>query len=47
MQLPARAVVWSTSYFPNVFIFLLTALGGLREHPGIMQLSSWSSFAAP
>ena len=29
----ARAVIWSTSYFPNVSIFLLTALGGLPENP--------------
>jgi len=30
----ARAVIWSTSYYPNVSIFLLTALGGLPENPG-------------
>jgi len=29
----ARAVIWSTSYFPNVSIFLLTALGDLPENP--------------
>ena len=33
-RITARAVVWSTSYFPNVSIFLLTALGGLPENPG-------------
>jgi len=31
----ARAVFWSTSCFPNVSIFLLTVLGGLREKPGV------------
>jgi len=31
----AWAVIWSTSYFPNVSVFLLTALGGLPENPGI------------
>ena len=33
-RLTARAVIWSTSCFPNVSIFLLTALGGLPENPG-------------
>jgi len=28
-RITAWAVIWSTSYFPNVSIFLLTALGGL------------------
>jgi len=32
-RITARAVIWSTSYFPNVSIFLLTALGGLPENP--------------
>jgi len=34
-RITARAVIWSRSYFPNVSIFLLTALGGLPENPGI------------
>jgi len=33
-HITARAVIWSKSYFPNVSIFLLTALGGLPENPG-------------
>jgi len=33
-RVTARAVIWSTSYFPIVSIFLLTALGGLPETPG-------------
>jgi len=36
-RIGARAVIWSTSYFPNVSIFLLTALGGLPENTGIWQ----------
>ena len=39
-RITARAVIWSTSYFPNVSIFLLTALGGLPENPGIL-LENW------
>jgi len=35
-RITARAVTWSTSYFPKVSIFLLTALGGLPENPGIV-----------
>jgi len=35
-RITARVVIWSTSYFPNVSIFLLTALGGLPENPGMM-----------
>jgi len=38
-RITARAVIWSTSYFPNVSIFLLTALGGLPENPGIYNPS--------
>jgi len=36
MQLPYNSPgdFWSTSYFPSVSIFLLTALGGLPENPG-------------
>jgi len=33
-RITAWAVSWSTSYFPNVSIFLLTALGGVPEKPG-------------
>jgi len=33
-RITARAVIWSTSYFPKVSIFLLPALGGLPENPG-------------
>jgi len=33
-RITVRAVIWSTSYFPNVSIFLLTVLGGLPENPG-------------
>jgi len=29
------AVIWSRSYFSNVSIFLLMALGGIPENPGI------------
>jgi len=36
-HITARVVIWSTSYFPNVSIFLLTALGGLPENPGKNQ----------
>ena len=36
-RITARAVIWSTSYFPNVSIFLLTALGSLPENPGIFS----------
>ena len=42
-RITARAVIWSTSYFPNVSIFLLTALGGLQENPGIFGIDpSWN-----
>jgi len=34
-RITARAITWSTPYFPNVSIFLLTALNGLPENPGI------------
>jgi len=37
-RITARAVIWSTSYFPNVSIFLLTALGGLPENSGIRKV---------
>ena len=30
------AVIWSMSYYPNVSIFLLTALGGLLENTGTL-----------
>jgi len=45
----ARAVIWSTSYFPNVSIFLLTALGGLPENPGIHRqwFQTWLVSAMP
>ena len=33
-RITARAVIWSSSYFPNVSIFLLTALGGHPENIG-------------
>ena len=33
-RITARSVIWSTSYFPKVSIFLLTALGGFPENPG-------------
>jgi len=36
-RITARVVIWSTSYFPNVSIFLLTALGGLPENSGILR----------
>jgi len=36
-RIKARAVIWSSCYFPNVSIFLLTALGGLLENPGITR----------
>jgi len=36
-RITARAVIWSTSYFPIVSIFLLTALGGLPENPGTIE----------
>jgi len=36
-RITARAVIWSTSYFPNVSIFLFTVLGGLPENPGMLQ----------
>jgi len=39
-RMTARVVIWSTSYFPNVSIFLLTALGGLLENPGRQIISS-------
>ena len=38
-RITARAVIWSRSYLVqvlyNVSIFLLTALGGIPENPGI------------
>jgi len=33
-RITARAVIWFTSYFLNLSIFLLMALGGLPENPG-------------
>ena len=39
-RITARAVIWFTSYFPNVPIFLLTALGGLPENRGMTLVSS-------
>jgi len=37
----ARAVIWSTSYFANVSIFLLTALGSLPENPGTTKVVTY------
>jgi len=42
-RITARAVIWPTSYFPNVSIFLLTALGGLPENPGKLKRTVWFS----
>jgi len=46
-RVTARAVIWYASYFPNVSIFLLTALGGLPESPGTRKIPTWGSAAPP
>jgi len=47
-RLTARAVIWFTSCFPNLSVFLLTALGGLPENPGTNFLNeSWWPNAWP
>ena len=33
-RMTARAIIWFTSYFPNLSFFQLTAQGGLPENPG-------------
>jgi len=40
-HITTRAVIWSTSYVPNVSIFLLTALGGLPGNPGTVIWFRW------
>ena len=40
-RMTARAVIWSTSYFANVSIFLLTALGSLPENPGTTKVVTY------
>ena len=41
-RITARAVIWFTSYFPNLSIFLLTALSGLPENLNTSKEISFS-----